>query len=104
MSAHRKIRDLSRDLADRAESFCAHFFPKGRKQGNYWQIGDTSGVAGQSLAVRLQSHGGRKAGQWTDYVAALVMLRICDWALFPRQLTASRQHNVSTLRGLRDAP
>ena len=69
MSARRKISDLSSDLAGRAESFCAHFFPKGRKQGNYWQMGDTSGVAGQSLAVRLQPHGGRKAGLWTDFAS-----------------------------------
>ena len=104
MSAQRKISDLSSDLADRAESFCAYFFPKGRKQGNYWQIGDTSGVAGQSLAVRLQSHGGRKAGAWADYVAALVMLPICDLVLFYGRLAASTQHNVRTRRGFSDAP
>ena len=61
------IGALSRDLADRAEAFCAHYFPDGRKQGNYWQIGDTSGAAGQSLAIRLHDSAGRKAGNWTDY-------------------------------------
>ncbi|WP_226562300.1 DUF7146 domain-containing protein [Salipiger thiooxidans] len=67
MSARRSIADLSADLADRAESFCRQFFPEGRKQGNYWQVGDTSGVKGQSLVIRLQAEGGRKAGSWTDY-------------------------------------
>ena len=67
MSARRSIADLSADLADRAESFCRQYFPEGRKQGNYWQVGDTSGAKGQSLAVRLQAQGGRKAGSWTDY-------------------------------------
>ena len=67
MSARRSIADLSADLADRAESFCRRYFPEGRKQGNYWQIGDTSGAKGQSLAIRLQAQGGRKAGSWTDY-------------------------------------
>ncbi|KAB6714337.1 toprim domain-containing protein [Roseobacter sp. TSBP12] len=67
MSARRSIADLSADLADRAESFCRQYFPKGRKQGNYWQVGDTSGAKGQSLAIRLQAQGGRKAGSWTDY-------------------------------------
>ncbi|WBU62333.1 DUF7146 domain-containing protein [Paracoccus albus] len=67
MSARRSIADLSADLADRAESFCRHYFPEGRKQGNYWQVGDTSGAKGQSLAIRLQAQGGRKAGSWTDY-------------------------------------
>lgn len=67
MSARRSIADLSVDLADRAESFCRWYFPEGRKQGNYWQVGDTSGTKGQSLAIRLQTEGGRKAGSWTDY-------------------------------------
>lgn len=67
MSARRSIADLSADLADRAESFCRQYFPEGRKQGNCWQVGDTSGAKGQSLAVRLQAQGGRKAGSWTDY-------------------------------------
>jgi hypothetical protein len=61
------IATLSRDLADRAEAFCRHYFPQGRKQGNYWQLADTSGAAGQSLAVRLHDQGGRKAGNWSDY-------------------------------------
>ena len=67
MSARRSIADLSADLADRAESFCHQYFPEGRKQGNYWQVGDTSGAKGQSLAIRLHAQGGRKAGSWTDY-------------------------------------
>ncbi|MEQ8903624.1 MAG: toprim domain-containing protein [Roseovarius sp.] len=67
MSAQRSIADLSADLADRAESFCRKYFPEGRKQGNYWQVGDTFGAKGQSLAIRLQAQGGRKAGSWTDY-------------------------------------
>jgi hypothetical protein len=67
MSARRSIADLSADLADRAESFCRQYFPEGRKQGNYWQVGDTTGAKGQSLAIRLHAQGGRKAGSWTDY-------------------------------------
>jgi hypothetical protein len=67
MSARRSIADLSADLADRAESFCRQYFPEGRKQGNYWQVGDTSGTKGQSLAIRLQAQDGRKSGSWTDY-------------------------------------
>ena len=67
MSARRSIADLSADLADRAESFCRQYFPEGRKQGNYWQVGDTSGAKGQSLAIRLQAESGRKAGSWQDF-------------------------------------
>ena len=67
MNPRRSIADLSADLADRAESFCRHYFPEGRKQGNYWQVGDTSGAKGQSLAIRLQAESGRKAGSWQDF-------------------------------------
>ncbi|MCE8510855.1 toprim domain-containing protein [Ruegeria pomeroyi] len=67
MSAGRSIADLSADLADRAESFCRQYFPEGRKQGNYWQVGDTTGAKGQSLAIRLHAQGGRKAGSWQDF-------------------------------------
>ncbi|KHQ50013.1 DUF7146 domain-containing protein [Mameliella alba] len=67
MSAGRSIADLSADLADRAESFCRLYFPEGRRQGNYWQVGDTSGAKGQSLAIRLQAQGSRKAGSWQDF-------------------------------------
>jgi len=67
MSARRSIADLSAALADRAESFCRQYFPEGRKQGNYWQVGDTSGAKGQSLAIRLQAQGERKAGSWQDF-------------------------------------
>ena len=63
------ISKLSQDLAARAEGFCRHFFPDGCKQGNNWQIGDVSGAAGQSLKIRLHDHGGRKAGNWTDYAS-----------------------------------
>lgn len=67
MSGNQDIKVLSRDLAGRAEAFCRHFFPDGRKQGNYWQLADTSGAKGQSLAIRLHDHGGRKAGNWADH-------------------------------------
>ncbi|KGM47332.1 DUF7146 domain-containing protein [Pseudooceanicola atlanticus] len=67
MSAQRSIADLSADLATRAESFCRQYFPEGRKRGTYWQVGDTSGAKGQSLAIRLHSQDGRKAGAWVDY-------------------------------------
>jgi len=63
------IGKLSLDLAARAENFCRHFFPDGRKNGNYWQIGDVSGAEGQSLKIRLRDQAGRKAGNWSDYAS-----------------------------------
>ena len=40
---------LSRGLARHAEAFCRHWFPEGRKVGNYWQMADISGAKGRSL-------------------------------------------------------
>lgn len=57
---------ISNGLARHAEAFCRHWFPEGRRVGNYWQMADVSGAKGRSLVVRLQSHGGRQAGKWTD--------------------------------------
>jgi hypothetical protein len=61
------IAEISADLGARAESFCRAYFPDGNRQGNYWQVGDTSGAVGRSLVIRLHAQDGRKAGGWTDY-------------------------------------
>jgi len=61
------IGQIARHLANSAEAFCRHFFPNGRKVGNYWQMGDTAGNAGQSLTIRLQGLTGRPAGKWVDH-------------------------------------
>ena len=58
---------LARGLARHAEAFCRHWFPEGRKVGNYWQMADISGAKGRSLTIRLKSHGSRQAGKWTDH-------------------------------------
>ena len=42
----------------------AAYLPRGRRQGRYWTIGDTSGVKGRSLFVRLAPPG--IPGKWTD--------------------------------------
>ncbi|MEY8827924.1 hypothetical protein AB9K34_05855, partial [Sedimentitalea sp. XS_ASV28] len=83
MSARRSIADLSADLAGRAESFCRQCFPEGRKQDNYWQVGNTSGTKGKSLAIRLQAEGGRKAGSWTDLppFGPSFITRVCGFDL-----------------------
>jgi hypothetical protein len=61
------IAEISANLGARAESFCRAYFSEGCRQGDYWQVGDTSGAAGRSLVIRLQAQDGRKAGGWTDY-------------------------------------
>lgn len=63
----RDVAAISRDLANRTEDFCRVWFPRGRKVGNYWQMADTTGEAGRSLAIRLRPSGGRPAGKWSDF-------------------------------------
>ena len=67
MTKHVSVAEISADLGARAESFCRAYFAEGHRQGNYWQVGDTSGAAGRSLVIRLHAQDGRKAGGWTDY-------------------------------------
>jgi|ERR1700756_2766818 hypothetical protein len=93
--------ELARRLARDAEAVCRHYLSKGRRSGRYWIIGDVQNTPGRSLYVRLQGpdYGRGAAGKWTEHVAARVMLRGCDWALFRGRSPASRQHNVSAWRG-----
>lgn len=58
---------IANGLARHTEAFCRHWFPEGRRVGNYWQMADVSGAKGRSLVIRLRSHGGKKAGKWTDH-------------------------------------
>ena len=67
MTGRVSVAEISADLGARAESFCRAYFSEGCRQGDYWQVGDTSGAAGRSLVIRLQAQDGRKAGGWIDY-------------------------------------
>ena len=94
------IADIARRLAREAEAVCRRYLSNGRRQGRYWLVGDVANAPGRSLFVRLSGpeSGKGAAGKWTEYVAPRVMLRICDWVLSHRRLTASTQHNASALR------
>ena len=54
---------LDRILCEGVEQLCRHFFPQGRRVGQEWKIGNTSGERGDSLGIQLR---GPKAGQWHD--------------------------------------
>ena len=60
--------EIAEMLAARAEAVCRAYLPKGRKEGNYWMIGDATGVPGKSTYVRLHGpvSGKGAAGKWTD--------------------------------------
>ena len=90
--------DLAHRLGRQAEAVCRRYLGAGRRQGHYWLVGDVYNTPGRSLFVRLKDSPKGPAGKWREYVAVLVMLRLCDWVLSHRRLTASTQHNVSALR------
>ena len=94
------VAELAHRLARDAEAVCRRYLSNGRREGRYWLVGDVANTKGRSLFVRLRGpvSGKGAAGKWTEYVAPRVMLRVCDWVLSHRRLTASTQHNSSALR------
>ena len=87
--------ELAHRLARNAEAVCRHYLSAGRREGAYWLVGDARNTPGRSMFVRLKETAKGPAGKWTEYVAARVMLRRCDWALSHERSSASRQHNLS---------
>ena len=58
---------IARDLAAQAERLCRQYLSNGRREGNYWLVGDLRNTPGRSLYVRLRaSPDGGQAGKWTD--------------------------------------
>jgi hypothetical protein len=60
--------DLAARLAGQAEAVCRHYLGNGRRQGNYWLVGDVRNTPGRSLFVRLKGPlaGKGAAGHWQD--------------------------------------
>ncbi len=60
--------DLAADLARDAEAVCREYLSSGKRQGNYWLVGNLDNAPGRSLFVRLTgpSSGKGAAGKWTD--------------------------------------
>lgn len=57
-------KEISKMLAERAESICRLLLPDGKKDGSEWRCADLSGTKGTSLGVHLT---GPKAGIWCDF-------------------------------------
>lgn len=68
----RDAAELSRRLARDAEVVCRHYLPNGRRQGQYWTVGDARNTPGRSMFVRLKGPeaGPGAAGHWTDAATA----------------------------------
>lgn len=62
--------ELAHRLGRHAESVCRHYLSNGRRQGNYWQVGDARNTPGRSMFVRLGDSPKGQAGKWTDSATA----------------------------------
>jgi hypothetical protein len=58
--------DLAHRLGEQAEAVCRHYLSSGRRQGNYWTVGDVRNAPGRSMFVRLQPSPKGPPGKWTD--------------------------------------
>jgi hypothetical protein len=68
----RNASELARWLACEAEAVCRQYLSNGRRQGNYWTVGDVRNTPGRSMFVRLSGpeSGPGAAGHWTDSALA----------------------------------
>ena len=62
--------ELAHRLGRQAEAVCRHYLSAGRRQGNYWQVGDVRNTPGRSMFVRLKDSPKGPAGKWTDAAAS----------------------------------
>lgn len=58
--------ELSRRLGLHAEAACRLYLSNGRRQGNYWLVGNARNAPGRSMFVRLRASPKGSAGHWTD--------------------------------------
>lgn len=60
-------REIARRLGDNAEAVCRRYLSNGRREGQYWVVGDLQNNRGRSLYVRLcDGEHGSRSGKWTD--------------------------------------
>ena len=62
--------DLAHCLGRQAEAVCRHYLSAGRREGNYWQVGDVRNTPGRSMFVRLKDSPKGPAGKWPDAASA----------------------------------
>lgn len=59
--------EIAHRLGENAEAVCRRYLSNGRREGQYWMVGDVRNAAGRSLYVRLAASGdGAAPGKWTD--------------------------------------
>lgn len=60
------VSEIKDRLADQAEAVCRHYLPAGRREGQYWLVGDIHNTPGRSMYVRLSGGTSAPPGKWTD--------------------------------------
>lgn len=60
------VSELSRKLAEQAESVAKHLLPAGKLEGGEWLVGSVNGEQGRSCKIRVQ---GTKRGVWADFAS-----------------------------------
>lgn len=66
MMASLDASELAHRLGRQAEAVCRHYLSNGRRQGNYWLVGDVRNAPGRSMFVRLRDGETARAGKWSD--------------------------------------
>ena len=64
--SHHDAADLAHRLGEQAEAVCRQYLSNGRRQGNYWTVGDVRNAPGRSMFVRLRASSKGPPGKWTD--------------------------------------
>lgn len=64
--SRRDAFDLACRLGQNAEAVCRHYLSNGRRQGDYWLVGDVRNTPGRSMFVRLRDSRKGRAGKWLD--------------------------------------
>ena len=70
--------ELAQRLGREAEAVCRYYLSNGRKQGNYWQVGDVQNSPGRSMFVRLT---GPESGITRDSISLPI-----DWEGVPMRI------------------
>ena len=74
--------DLAQRLGQQAEAVCRTYLSNGRRQGNYWQVGDVRNTAGRSMFVRLTGPASQAVCQRGNPDRACVFARIFGFAVW----------------------
>lgn len=85
-----QAKDVSSQLAQRAEDVARKLYPDGKKQGSEWCVGNVHGDGGKSLKIHLR---GTKAGVWSDFATGEGGDLLDLWAM---------KHGISISQALRE--